>query len=70
MMGSELFSICDCCGQRDNISKGMMHHTFGGYAGYGSEHDGEYITLILCSECLDKMLRARPQNDAAQDSQR
>ena len=69
-MGSELFSVCDCCGQRDNIARGITHHTFGGYAGFGSEHDGEYITLIFCSECLDKMLSARPQDDAAQDSQR
>lgn len=69
-MGTELYSVCDCCGKRDNIMNGVAHHTFGGYAGYGSEHDGEYISLIFCSECLDKMLKARPQDDAAQDSQR
>ena len=70
-MGNELYNYCDCCGAKDNILKGIAHHTFGGYAGYGSKHDGEYITLVLCSECLDKMLRTRkPHDGAEQDSQR
>ena len=69
-MGSELYNYCDCCGIKDDISKGVTHHTFGGYAGYGSEHDGEYITLVFCSDCLDAMLRTRkPQNNSDQNSQ-
>ena len=69
-MGNDLFNICDCCGKKDNIAIGETHHTFGGYAGYGSKHDGEYITLVFCSKCLDKMLSTRrPQNDTDQNSQ-
>ena len=69
-MGSELHSYCDYCGKRDNIANGVTHHTFGGYAGYGSEHDREYIRLVFCSECLDRMLRLRQmRNYDKQNSQ-
>ena len=62
-MGNELYNYCDRCGKKDNISKGETHHTFCGFAGNGSEHNGEYITLIFCSECLDAMLRARSNDE-------
>ena len=62
-MANDLFSVCDCCGKKDNVMRGIVHHTFGGYAGYGSKHDGEYITIVLCTECLDRMLDARPPKD-------
>ena len=68
-MGNRLNTVCDCCGRKENIQKMILNHSFGGYAGYGSEHDGEYITLTFCSECLDNMLRARKTEEGG-DSQR
>jgi len=68
-MGNELFNICDGCGKKDSIARGITHHTFGGYAGYGSRYDGEYITLTFCSACLDKMIEAKSAGER-QDSRR
>ena len=59
-MSNALHEKCDCCGRREDLDKGVYIHTFGGYAGYGSIHDGEYKLLHFCSECLDQMLDNRP----------
>lgn len=59
-MGTALHEKCDCCGRRENLDKGVFIHTFGGYAGYGSVHDEDYVMLHFCSECLDRMLAGRP----------
>ena len=61
-MINALHERCDCCRKMDDPNNGVFMHLFGGYAGYGSEHDGEYIALHFCSECLDRMLAQRPSD--------
>lgn len=63
-MSNTLHEKCDLCQAKENPNKEIFVHMFGGYAGYGSVHDGEYITLHFCSECLDKMLAKRPPQEA------
>ena len=67
-MSNALHESCDSCGRQESSDKGIFVHLFGGYAGYGSEHDGEFISLHFCSECLDRMLGKRPMNRNTGDS--
>ena len=58
-MSTSLYDTCDSCGKRGCADDDFFTYTFGGYAGYGSKHDGEFILLHICAECLDKMLGRR-----------
>lgn len=60
MGGTSLLDKCDICGKEGRATDGFIVNTFGGYAGYGSAYDGEYIALHICPDCLDKILGQRP----------
>ncbi len=58
-----LNETCDMCGRRGCANDDFFVYTFGGYAGYGSKHDGEYTLLHICAGCLDWMLGKRPPEE-------
>lgn len=55
-MGTMLFETCDLCDRQEDAARGIFIHSLSGYPGYGSVFDEEYVTLHLCSECLDRLL--------------
>lgn len=68
-MSNAIYERCDIChavenSMAENPDKQVFIYLFGGYAGYGSVHDGDYIGLHICSECLDRMLANRPHDTA------
>lgn len=61
-MAISLTETCDVCERCGCANDDFFTYTFGGCAGYGSKHDGEYVLLHICAECLDKMLDKHPHN--------
>lgn len=43
--------VCEVCGQSD-----LVPSTVTIQANYGSQHDGETVTVQLCGDCVDKLL--------------
>lgn len=41
---------CDICGKEDYFLSSVVLN-----ANYGSEHDGERLTIALCGNCFDKL---------------
>ena len=41
---------CECCG-KDNLVASQIILKFN----YGSQYDGEVLTLNICGECVDKI---------------
>ena len=63
MSGTSLFETCDICKRREDPNKGVFVSSFSGYAGYGSKFDGEFISIHICNECVDKALADRPKSN-------
>ena len=47
---------CDLCGKHEVYGPCSLTLTFG----YGSEYDGERLTLDLCAECADRIMKELP----------
>lgn len=49
-------TICNKCGKPFDFWDEQENITVTRRIGYGSTHDGEYLSLHLCSHCMDELL--------------
>ncbi len=66
MPGTALYQTCDFCKRHEDPDKGIFVSSFSGYAGYGSMFDGEFISIHICTECLDKAVAKRLMQESKQ----
>lgn len=48
---------CNVCGKEMNVWDEQQMFRVHTRLSYGSEHDGDYLALDLCSECIDKFVK-------------
>lgn len=50
--------VCNCCGKRLDFFDRQQGITIHKPLTYGSEFDGDYISLFMCNDCLDNLIRS------------
>lgn len=48
--------ICNVCGKGFDDFDKINGFSISGSIGYGSKYDGDYISLDMCCECMDKLI--------------
>lgn len=65
MIKKEYF--CNKCGKKMDLFDIQEQFHFADRLGYGTKHDGDYIELDLCCDCMDALIDSCKINPVIED---
>lgn len=61
---------CNICGREFDVFDSQENFSINKCLGYGTKHDGDYLNLNICCECMDKIIdncKISPTNETEYD---
>lgn len=49
-------TFCNICGKEFDEFDENNNFCISTFIGFGSEHDGDYLRLDICTDCMDKII--------------